>query len=70
MTDLEKTVRSNIEREIAATENQIRLEGDAIDKFHAEFETLAEKFGECKLRMSGLRERRKRLIQSLDARKE
>lgn len=50
MTDLEKTVCSNIEREIAATENQMRLAGDAIESCHAEFEQLAEKLADCKLR--------------------
>lgn len=70
MTDLEKTVRSNIEREIATTERMIRLEGDTIEKCHAEFEMLADRLSAWKARIVELRDRRKRLIESLDARKE
>ena len=69
MTDLEKTIRSNIEREIAATENQMRLAGDAVEACHADFEKLAERLADCKLSLASYRARRQRLIESLEARK-
>jgi chromosome segregation ATPase len=70
MTDLEKTVRANIEREIAATENQMRHADESIQGIYCEFDKLAERLGNCKTRIAGLRERRQRLIQSLEARTE
>lgn len=66
---LEQTVRSNLEREIAATKDLIGVEVSEVNKIHAEFERLADALGRTKGRIRKLQERGGRLIDSLEARK-
>ena len=68
ITELEKTVRSNIEREIANTEFLMRCAGDEMESWHAEMEVQAIRFGVIKTRIEELRNKRGRLIQSLESR--